>query len=241
METQQPMKMASAEALYNTTNGASFSIFAIGRFTRFPGHLSADIRIPHALSILATASWNGKVDGINGRSRPPRSRSTAPATTSPILGVTYWTFRADDRRRHADAPAAPGGLVLQRRKRMDRARWFQRLAIVGIFLPILANWTGWIFTEMGRQPWVVYGLLKTSQRRNSPNVAIGLDHRHTGRLHRHLRGADRDRRRLFVPRGQARARAAAATAAGRRGARGAAPGPESRPRPLLLAKPTCTP
>jgi cytochrome d ubiquinol oxidase subunit I len=54
---------------------------------------------------------------------------------------------------------------------LERARWFNRAAIASIFLPILANWSGWVFTEMGRQPWVVYGLLKTSDAR-SPNVSM---------------------------------------------------------------------
>jgi cytochrome d ubiquinol oxidase subunit I len=63
------------------------------------------------------------------------------------------------------------GMWLMRRPgRLERTRWFQRAAIVGIFVPILANWTGWIFTEVGRQPWVVYGLLKTSVA-NSPDVS----------------------------------------------------------------------
>jgi len=66
---------------------------------------------------------------------------------------------------------ALAGLWLVRKKRLESARWFQRFAILGIFLPILANWSGWIFTEMGRQPWVVYGLLKTSDAR-SPNVSM---------------------------------------------------------------------
>ena len=65
-----------------------------------------------------------------------------------------------------------GGLILMRRRKLETAKWFQRAAIVGIFLPILANWTGWIFTEMGRQPWVVFGLLTTNNA-NSPNVASG--------------------------------------------------------------------
>ena len=62
----------------------------------------------------------------------------------------------------ADAPQAPAARTRS---------WFNRLAIVGVVLPIIANWSGWIFTEMGRQPWVVYGLLKTSDAR-SPNVSM---------------------------------------------------------------------
>jgi cytochrome d ubiquinol oxidase subunit I len=55
------------------------------------------------------------------------------------------------------------GLWLMRRRHLERTAWFLRLSVFAIVLPFVANTTGWIFTEMGRQPWVVYGLLKTSQ------------------------------------------------------------------------------
>jgi cytochrome bd ubiquinol oxidase subunit I len=164
MSKQQPMKMAAAEALYKTTKGASLSIFAVGPFEHFPKRLNTDIRIPHLLSILGTTSWNGEVKGVNQLNRE-EERKYGPGDYVPILGVTYWTFRL---------MAGVGvllllipliGLWLLRRRSFERG-WFLRLAIVGAFLPPLANLTGWIFTEMGRQPWVVYGLLKTSDARS---------------------------------------------------------------------------
>jgi cytochrome d ubiquinol oxidase subunit I len=48
------------------------------------------------------------------------------------------------------------------RRKLDQSRWFLRLAVPAVALPFVANAAGWIFTEMGRQPWVVFGLLKTS-------------------------------------------------------------------------------
>jgi len=62
------------------------------------------------------------------------------------------------------------GLVQMARGKLEVSKRFQVLALIGVLLPIVANWTGWIFTEVGRQPWVVFGLLKTSQA-NSPNVS----------------------------------------------------------------------
>jgi cytochrome d ubiquinol oxidase subunit I len=168
MEKQQPMKMAAAEALYTTKKGASLSLFAVGPFERHPTHLDTDIRIPHLLSIIGTASWNGKVKGINQINAEEQAKY-GPGDYVPIVGVTYWTFRL---------MAGAGvllvllpliGLLLIRRGRLERARWFLWAAVVGALLPPLANLTGWIFTEMGRQPWVVYGLLKTSEA-NSPLV-----------------------------------------------------------------------
>ena len=171
MEKQQPMKMAAAEALYKTTKGASLSIFAVGPFEHFPQRLNTDIRIPHLLSILGTASWNGEIKGVNQLNAEDQKKY-GPGDYVPILGVTYWTFRI---------MAGVGvllllipllGLLLLRRRTFERSRRFLRVAVVGAFLPPLANLTGWIFTEMGRQPWVVYGLLKTSDAR-SPLVSSG--------------------------------------------------------------------
>jgi cytochrome d ubiquinol oxidase subunit I len=171
MEEQQPMKMAAAEALYKTTKGASLSIFAVGPFEHFPKRLNTDIRIPHLLSILGTASWNGEVKGVNQLNAEDQKKY-GPGDYVPILGLTYWTFRL---------MAGVGvllllipllGLLLLRRKVFERSRRFLWLAVGGAFLPPLANLTGWIFTEMGRQPWVVYGLLKTSDGR-SPLVSSG--------------------------------------------------------------------
>jgi cytochrome bd ubiquinol oxidase subunit I len=165
MEKQQPMKMAAAEALYNTSKGASLSLFAVGPFERHPQRLNTDVRIPHLLSIIGTASWNGEVKGINQINAEEQAKY-GPGDYVPIVGVTYWTFRL---------MAGAGillvllpllGLLLIRRGRLERSRWFLRAAVAGALLPVAANLTGWIFTEMGRQPWVVYGLLKTSDARS---------------------------------------------------------------------------
>ena len=165
METQQPMKMAAAEALYKTTKGASLSVFAVAPFQRHPERLNTDIRIPHLLSIIGTASWNGEVKGINQINREEQAKY-GKGDYVPIIGITYWTFRL---------MAGAGvllllipliGMLLLSKGTLERSRWFLWAAVGGIFLPIVANLTGWIFTEMGRQPWVVYGLLRTSDARS---------------------------------------------------------------------------
>ncbi len=177
MEKQEPMKMAAAEALYKTTKGASLSIFAVAPFEHFPKRTDTDIRIPHLLSILGTASWNGEIKGVD-QLQAEDVKKYGPGDYAPILGVTYWTFRI---------MAGVGvlllllpliGLLLLRRKLFERSRRFLWFAVGGAFLPPLANLTGWIFTEMGRQPWVVYGLLKTSDARSplvsSTSIIISL-------------------------------------------------------------------
>ena len=169
MDKQQPMKMAAAEALYKDTRGASFSLFAIAPFERHPKRISTDIRLPHALSVLATGTWNGKVRGIDNINAEYQKKY-GPGDYVPIVGVTYWTFRLMIGAGVLMFLIVLVGLFLRHRGTLERKRWFQRIAVLGIFMPIIANWTGWIFTEMGRQPWVVFGLLQTADGR-SPKVS----------------------------------------------------------------------
>jgi cytochrome d ubiquinol oxidase subunit I len=168
MEKQQPMKMAAAEALYNTKHGASFSIWATGPFTRHPTHLNTDVRIPHALSLFATGTWNGKVEGIN-QVNAAEQKKYGPGDYVPIVGVTYWSFRLMIGTGTAIIVMTLLGAFFLWRRTIERRRWWLWLAVPAGCLGILANWFGWIFTEMGRQPWVVYGLLRTNQA-NSPTV-----------------------------------------------------------------------
>jgi cytochrome d ubiquinol oxidase subunit I len=175
MTKQQPMKMAAAEALYTTRSGAPFSLFAVAPFVHNPKRSSFDITIPHGLSILATNSWDGKVQGVNDLNRAYRAKY-GPGEYAPIIGVTYWTFRIMAGIGVVVAALTAYGLLLFRKSRLQTSRRYLRLLPFAIALPILANVTGWIFTEMGRQPWVVQGLLKTSNA-VSPSVSaweVGL-------------------------------------------------------------------
>ena len=121
------------------------------------------IRIPDLLSFLATGDLNGKVEGINDLQAAYQAARTARATTCPNVPVTYWTFRlmigfgalaAAGRGLVAVVPAAGPTADRPARRRGRRSSL--------PFLPLLANSLGWIFTEMGRQPWIVFGLMQTS-------------------------------------------------------------------------------
>ncbi len=158
METQQPMKMAAAEALYNTTNGASFSLLTIGDLA---GNPIFQVRVPHILSVLATNTWNGKVDGIH-QLQAQATKKYGKGSYVPVIWVLYWTFRIMVGLGVLLLALGALGLWLMRRRRLERSTWFLRFATWMILAPFLANSVGWIFTEAGRQPWVVYGLLKTS-------------------------------------------------------------------------------
>jgi len=159
MTQQQPMKMAAAEALYQTQKDAPFSLFAIG--TPDGSRLLLDVTVPHALSVLATNTWDGEVKGIDDV-QAEETAAYGPGSYTPVIPVTYWSFRLMVLAGFLLAALAVWGLVLARLGRLAGSRWFNRLAIPAVALPFLASSLGWIFTEMGRQPWVVYGLLRTA-------------------------------------------------------------------------------
>ena len=156
MTTQQPMKMAAAEALYDTTTGASFSLLTIGDLK---GNPLFQIRVPHALSVMATNNWNGKVEGINQLEKKYEAKY-GPGNYTPVLWVTYWTFRLMVGMGMLLLAIAALGLYLMRRGTFETSRRYLKVAAWMVTVPFIANSLGWIFTEMGRQPWVVYGLLK---------------------------------------------------------------------------------
>jgi cytochrome d ubiquinol oxidase subunit I len=162
MEDQQPMKMAAAEALFETERGAGMSIFATGDFTRDPGRTDRNIQIPKLLSLISTLDPNGEVRGINDIEREYTQRF-GPGEYVPIVAVTYWSWRAMIGAGTAIFVLALVGLWLMRFRRLESARRFNRIAVAAAVLPFIANTSGWIFTEMGRQPWVVQGLLFTEQ------------------------------------------------------------------------------
>ncbi len=159
MTKQQPMKMAAAEALYNSQAGASFSLITIGDLT---GNPVFQIRLPHLLSVLATNSWNGEVTGIN-QEQAAEAAEYGPGNYKPVLWITYWSFRLMVGFGFVMLAVSIYGIWLMRRRRLDKAPRYLRIAVWSIGAPFVANSTGWIFTEMGRQPWVVYGLLTTSK------------------------------------------------------------------------------
>jgi cytochrome bd ubiquinol oxidase subunit I len=174
MTEQQPMKMAAAEALYETSSPASFSLFTIGSLDGSEELFS--LRVPSVLSFMATGSTDGTVEGINDLQAAAEQRY-GPGDYSPDIPLTYWTFRLMIGFGVLSLLLSAVGLWYFRRGRTPdgsrrAVRWFYRMALIGIAFPMIANSTGWIFTELGRQPWVVYGLLGTADG-VSPGVGAG--------------------------------------------------------------------
>ncbi|MGZ8612891.1 MAG: cytochrome ubiquinol oxidase subunit I, partial [Actinomycetota bacterium] len=90
MTKQQPMKMAAAEALWETEEGAGFSLFAIGDVENGRNHVN--VQLPNLLSVLSTNTWDGEVRGINDI-QAEYEQTYGPGSYVPAVGVTYWTFR----------------------------------------------------------------------------------------------------------------------------------------------------
>ncbi|MBP2340096.1 cytochrome d ubiquinol oxidase subunit I [Saccharothrix coeruleofusca] len=169
MFEQQPMKMAAAEALCHTEEPASFSVFAIGDVTSPNCEDVKSLTVPALLSFLAHNDFSSEVKGIQdlvplyqekyGTNYPVDERlgelSGKPIDYVPALPVTYWGFRLMIGFGALSAFAGVAALWLTRGGRMPRGRWFPRLALASIATPFLGNSFGWIFTEMGRQPFVV--------------------------------------------------------------------------------------
>ncbi|WP_182559715.1 cytochrome ubiquinol oxidase subunit I [Microlunatus kandeliicorticis] len=164
MTRVQPMKMAAAEALYRTEQPASFSVLTIG--TPDGRHELWAITVPRLLSFLATGTFDGRVSGINDL-QAQYAAAYGPGEYAPYIPLTYWTFRWMIAL--GVAGMAVGALLLWSVRRSRAAtgrpivsRWWRPLLVALPLLPLFANSIGWIFTETGRQPWLVFGLLKTA-------------------------------------------------------------------------------
>ena len=155
MVEQQPMKMAAAEALYETTESAPFSVLTIGDVTG--DSATPIIEVPGLLSFLATGSFDGEVQGINNLQAEYVS-AYGPGDYIPYVPVTYWSFRLMIGLGMLAAAWALWALWRYRGERNpQRGRLFNAVTPFIILGPLLAGSFGWIFTEMGRQPWIVFG------------------------------------------------------------------------------------
>jgi cytochrome d ubiquinol oxidase subunit I len=159
--TTQPIKLAAIEGLGKTTRGAPEHL--LGWYSN--GQVKYGIEVPHALSLLAFHSWNATVRGLD--TVPPADRPPVNVvrvsfqlmvligTLLAVLGLAYVVVRA-------------------RRKRLPESRWFYRAVIVAGPASVVALVCGWIVTEVGRQPWVVYGVMRTSQAvTNAGGIPVG--------------------------------------------------------------------
>ncbi len=166
----QPMKAASSEALWKTENPASFSLLTIGDLSG--RNLVWQIRIPRVLSLLYYNKLTGQVPGINDL-QVQYVAEYGPGNYVPLVVFTYWGFRFMVAAGFTMLGLAGYALYFVMRNRVGpQIRWLG-LFVFAIALPYIANTSGWVLTEMGRQPFIVYGLLKTDDAM-SPGMTTGL-------------------------------------------------------------------
>lgn len=168
MFDQQPMKMAAAEAACKS--GTGFSVLAIGNLgSRNCEDIVGIIEVPGLLSFLAHGDFDTEIKGVAellpeyqekyGTNLPDSplygDRAGQEIQYVPLMEVTYWGFRLMIGFGMLAAFAAVVALWLTRKGTVPESKWIMRLAIAGILAPFAANSAGWVFTEMGRQPFVV--------------------------------------------------------------------------------------
>lgn len=159
MTTQQPMKMAAAEALYDTTDSAPFSLFTVGTLDGSRSVFQVDV--PSVLSFLATGDFKATVKGVNDL-QAEYVKKYGPGNYTPNIPLAYWSFRLMI---GFGAIAFFFALFALWRTRkggeLPKSKWFLRSMIAMPLIPLAAISFGWIFTETARQPWAVFGLIKT--------------------------------------------------------------------------------
>jgi cytochrome bd ubiquinol oxidase subunit I len=165
----QPMKISAAEALWDTCSGhCSFSAFQIGGFTKQDPTPSFSIEIPDVLSYISTGSLSGEVKGLS-QLNAQYVKAYGPGNYEPPVEAIYWSMRVMAYAGVFVALVALLGAFLYWKRRLEKWRWFLWTGVAAMFFPFVASAAGWCLTEIGRQPWIVQGLLKTSAA-NSPSV-----------------------------------------------------------------------
>lgn len=146
----QPAKIAAIEGLWETEKGGT-ALNLMG----FPDMQAEEtryaVKVPHLGSVILTHSWDGEIRGLK----------EFPAKDRPYSPVVFWTFRIMAGLGMLMLLTALLGLLLRKNGRLYTSVWYQRLVLCMGPSGVLALLAGWITTEVGRQPWTVYGVLRT--------------------------------------------------------------------------------
>jgi len=160
MAEQQPMKMAAADAVFETEEGVGLSLFAIGDMKSNPEGLRRNVEAPNLLSFIMTGKPMGEIEGVNNINAEYQEKY-GPGEYAPIVAVAYWSWRIMLGCGFLLTLIGLAGWWYLRKDRIQSATRFLKFLVPAAALPFIASSAGWVFTEMGRQPWVVFGLLKT--------------------------------------------------------------------------------
>lgn len=157
MVETQPMKMAAAEGLFKTESPASFSLFTIGDLEGRNEVFA--IRLPNMLSLLAYNQLTGEVKGMNDL-QAEFTTKYGEGDYVPPAWIVYWTFRAMVGAGFVMIALAAYALFLSMGEMLEKSPRFLGLFTLAMALPYIGTASGWLMTEIGRSPWIVYGLMK---------------------------------------------------------------------------------
>jgi cytochrome d ubiquinol oxidase subunit I len=161
----QPAKIAAMEGRWETMKGAPLTLFGMPNMKT--EHTDYAIDIPFLSSLILTHRLDGVVPGL--KDIKPEDRPYAP--------VVFWSFRIMVGLGFLMAAAGVAGLVLRAGGRIYKARWLQRFVVLMAPAGFVALLAGWVTTEVGRQPFTIYGLLRTTESVSPialPGVATSL-------------------------------------------------------------------
>ncbi|MCG7334179.1 cytochrome ubiquinol oxidase subunit I [Sporosarcina sp. ACRSM] len=166
----QPMKMAAAEGLWEDSGDPA--AWTVVTNIDVENKTSTNrIDIPYLLSYLAYGKFEGKVEGMNTL-QEKYVLKFGDGSYIPPVKTTFWSFRIMAGTGGLLILLSAIGLFLSYRKKLEESSAYLKLMVPAIFLPFIGNSFGWIMSEIGRQPWVVNGLMKTADA-VSPNVSAG--------------------------------------------------------------------
>ena len=166
----QPMKMAAAEGLYDDSGDpASWAVWA--NIDTENKKVSGALEIPYLLSYLSYGEFAGKVEGMN-TIQTQYEEQFGEGNYIPPVKTTFWSFRIMVAVGGLMILLSLIGLIYSRRRTIENKSFYLKLMVGSISFPFIANTFGWIMSEMGRQPWIVQGLMETSTA-VSPNVSAG--------------------------------------------------------------------
>jgi cytochrome d ubiquinol oxidase subunit I len=166
----QPMKMAAAEALWETENPADFLFIAISDQDEHRNSFEF-LRVPGLTSFLYYFRFSGEVLGIN-EIQQQYEMEYGPGNYIPPVNLVFWVFRIMVGVGFLLLFISFLCLYLVAKKKLDAPPRILRFLPLAIFLPYLGTTSGWLLTEVGRQPWIVYGL-KLTKDAISPNLPVG--------------------------------------------------------------------
>jgi cytochrome bd ubiquinol oxidase subunit I len=172
---KQPMKMAAAEAIWkDTPDPAPWSVFSVIDTNKKENKF--EMNIPYVLSFLSYSKFEGSLKGMETLqeeySQKYDSKVGVGTNYIPPVKTTYWSFRLMIVFGSAMMLLSIIGLYLWKKGRLEQSYRFLMFFIPAISFPFLANTFGWMMTEIGRQPWTVFGLMTTADS-VSPNVSSG--------------------------------------------------------------------